>query len=147
MAFTSSTGGPMVDINVTPLVDVMLVLLIIFMLAVPALSYPLQMDLPQPGPQPKPTAATPDPIRIHIDAGNSLSWNGSPIALTALQARFDNVAIASRGADGRLDVNAQPKIQIETDSQADYDALAKVLSRAKNADLLKIEFVGVGPTQ
>ena len=55
MAFTSNSGGgPMADINVTPLVDVMLVLLIIFMVTVPPLSYPIQVDLPQPSTMPPP---------------------------------------------------------------------------------------------
>lgn len=144
MAFTSNSGSPMVDMNVTPLVDVMLVLLIIFMLAVPALSYPLQVDLPQ-GVPPKPITESPPPVRIHIDAGNAISWNGSPLAMGSLQARFDAVAALGGTAAGTIDVNRQPSIQIETDRDADYDALAKVLSRAKNANLLKIEFVGTGP--
>lgn len=145
MAFTSNTGSPMVDMNVTPLVDVMLVLLIIFMLAVPALSYPLQVDLPQAGPPQPITVTPPPPVRIHIDAGNSISWNGSPLALSSLQARFNTEGALGRTAAGTIDVNRQPTIQIETDRDADYDALAKVLSRAKNANLLKIEFVGTGP--
>ena len=86
MAFTSNSGGPMADINVTPLVDVMLCLLIIFMVTVPPLSYPIQVDLPQPTNSPPPPGTPPDPIRIRIDAGGSVSWNGSPTPLTTLPA-------------------------------------------------------------
>ena len=93
MAFTSNTGGPMADINVTPLVDVMLVLLIIFMVTVPALSYPIQVDLPQPNRNPPPPGNPPEPIRIHIDAGGSVSWNGSPTPLSTLAAQFEVEAI------------------------------------------------------
>ena len=64
MAFTSNSGGgPMADINVTPLVDVMLVLLIIFMVTVPPLSYPIQVDLPQPSTMPPPPGSPPPPVR------------------------------------------------------------------------------------
>jgi biopolymer transport protein ExbD len=139
MAFIASSGGRMVDINVTPLVDVMLVLLIIFMVTVPAVSYPLQMDLPQAGS--RADRNPPPPIRIHIDAGSTLSWNGSVISLDALPARFAAEAAPSLTPAGTFDSGRQPTIEIQTDSQAEYDTLAKVLSRAKNANLAKISFV------
>ena len=137
MAFSSNSGGgPMADINVTPLVDVMLVLLIIFMVTAPALSYPIPVELPQPSTTPPPPGNPPEPIHIRIDAGGTVSWNGSPTPLSTLQAQFD---VESARAEG--DVGKQPTIVIETDPDAEYDTLAKVLSRAKNADLIKISFV------
>src|SRR5207342_1673699 len=90
MAFTTnSTGGPMADMNVTPLVDGMLVLLIIFMVTVPPLSYPIQVDLPQPNRTPPPPGNPPEPIRVRIDAGGSVSWNGTPVSMQILQSQFD----------------------------------------------------------
>jgi biopolymer transport protein ExbD len=139
MAFIASSGGPMGEINVTPLVDVMLVLLIIFMVTVPAVSYPLQIDLPQG--HPPIDSNSPAPIRIHIDAGSTLSWNGSEISLGALQTRFAAEAARSLTPAGVIDAGLQPTIEIQTDSQADYDTLAKVLSRAKNANLVKVSFI------
>jgi biopolymer transport protein ExbD len=140
MAFTSNSGGgPMADINVTPLVDVMLVVLIIFMVTAPALSYPIPVELPQPSTIPPPPGIPPEPIRIRIDAGGTISWNGAPTPLSTLQAQFD---VESARAEG--DVARQPTIEIETDHEAEYDTLAKVLSRAKNADLVKISFVQPG---
>jgi len=137
MAFSSGGGsGPMADINVTPLVDVMLVLLIIFMVTAPALSYPIPVELPQPSTTPPPPGNPPEPIKIHIDAGGTVSWNGSPTPMSTLQAQFDVEAARAEG-----DVGKQPTIEIETDPDAEYDTLAKVLSRAKNADLVKISFV------
>jgi biopolymer transport protein ExbD len=137
MAFSSNSGGgPMADINVTPLVDVMLVLLIIFMVTAPALSYPIPVELPQPSTTPPPPGNPPEPIKIHIDAGGTVSWNGSPTPMSTLQAQFDVEAARAEG-----DVGKQPTIEIETDPDAEYDTLAKVLSRAKNADLVKISFV------
>ena len=148
MAFSSkSGGGPMADINVTPLVDVMLVLLIIFMVTVPALSYPIQVDLPQPSTAPPPPGNPPEPIRIRIDAGGSVSWNGSPTPLSTLQSQFDVEGARGETATGTVDATKQPAIEIETDRDAEYEMLAKVLSRAKNANLVKINFVDTGAAQ
>src|SRR5918993_1976773 len=142
MAFSSNSGGgPMADINVTPLVDVMLVLLIIFMVTVPALSYPIQVALPQPSTQPPPPGNPPEPIRIRIDAGGSVSWNGSPTPLSTLQSQFEVEGARGENPDGTITANKQPAIEIETDPEAEYESLAKVLSRAKNANLVKINFV------
>ena len=144
MAFSSNSGGPMADINVTPLVDVMLVLLIIFMVTVPPLSYPIQVDLPQPSNSPPPPGTPPEPIRIRIDAGGSVSWIGSPTPLTTLQSQFDVVGARGDNGNGGIESIKQPTIEIETDRDADYETLAKVLSRAKNANLVKISFVDTG---
>jgi biopolymer transport protein ExbD len=148
MAFTSNSGGgPMADINVTPLVDVMLVLLIIFMVTVPPLSYPIQVDLPQPSNVPPPPSNPPPAIRIRIDAGGSVSWNGSPTPMSTLQSQFDVEGARGDNGNGTIDATKQPTIEVETDRDAEYDTLAKVLSRAKNANLVKISFVDAGPAQ
>jgi biopolymer transport protein ExbD len=136
MAFTSAGGsGPMADINVTPLVDVMLVLLIIFMVTAPALSYQIQVDLPQrtsnPPPQPK---DPPEPIRLRIEAGGTITWNNSPIPLSVLQSSLEVEAQRT----------IQPTLEIDTDPDAQYEMLAKVLSRAKNSGMEKIAFVEPG---
>jgi biopolymer transport protein ExbD len=136
MAFTSNSGsGPMADINVTPLVDVMLVLLIIFMVTAPALSYQIQVDLPQrtsnPPPQPK---DPPEPIRLRIEAGGTVTWNNSPIPISVLQSSLEVEAQRAQ----------QPTLEIETDPDAQYEMLAKVLSRAKNSGMEKIAFVDPG---
>jgi biopolymer transport protein ExbD len=138
MAFSSNSGGgPMADINVTPLVDVMLVLLIIFMVTAPPMSHQIQVDLPQPTINPPPPPVNPpDPIKIRIDAGGGVLMNGTPIDLRSLEAQFDAV--------GELELDRQGKLEIDTDPEAEYDVLAKVLARAKNAKLTKIGFVKAG---
>ena len=141
MAFTSNTGGPMADINVTPLVDVMLVLLIIFMVTVPPLSYPIQVDLPQPNRNPPPPGNPPEPVRIRIDAGGSVTWNGTPVNMSILSSQFDVEGARGDTPTGSVDATKQPTIEIETDRDAEYEVLAKVLSRAKNANLAKISVV------
>lgn len=132
MAFSSnSSGGAMADMNVTPLVDVMLVLLIIFMVTAPPLSYQIQVDLPQRSNQlPPPDKNPPEPIDIHIQTGGTVAWNGSPVPMATLQAQFN--------VEGARDV--QPTINITVDPDAEYETLAKVLARTKNADLKKISF-------
>ncbi|MBW8313010.1 MAG: biopolymer transporter ExbD [Rhizobium sp.] len=144
MAFSSNSGaGPMADINVTPLVDVMLVLLIIFMVTAPALSYQIQVDLPQrtsnPPPPPK---DPPEPIRLRIDAGGTVTWNNTPIPMSTLQSALE-VEVERAGGD----LSRQPTVEIETDVDAQYETLAKVLSRTKNAGMAKIAFVEPGVQQ
>ena len=86
MSTGGAGGGPMCDINVTPLVDVMLVLLIIFMVTAPILSYPIDIDLPQKSLTPPPEQKNPpEPIDLRIDAANQIFWNDSPVPMSALR--------------------------------------------------------------
>ena len=135
MAFASNSGGgAMADINVTPLVDVMLVLLIIFMVTMPIQSVPVDVDLPQktlnPPPQPK---DPPDPISLRIDAAGQVFWNNTPTPVNALQTMMRT--------EVERDPTNQPTLEIETSDDADYGVLATVLASAKNADMVKIGFV------
>ena len=135
MAFASgSGGGPMADINVTPLVDVMLVLLIIFMVTAPILSYPIDVNLPQRTLNPPPNPKTPPPpVSLRIDASGTVFWNNSPIDIRALEQTMK--------AEVAKDPTNQPLLEIDVNPDADYGILAKVLARAKNADMQKIGFV------
>ena len=135
MAFASNSGGgPMADINVTPLVDVMLVLLIIFMVTAPILSYAIDIDLPQKSLTPPPEKLNPpDPIELRIDASGQVYWNASPVPLSALQNMME--------AEVERDPRNQPTLQIDTNDDADYGILAKVLAAARNAQMQKIGFV------
>ena len=135
MAFSSGGGsGPMADINVTPLVDVMLVLLIIFIVTAPVMTYPIAVDLPQRVLNPPPvTQEPPPPIDIRIDASNQVTWNNSPVAVGELQQRMES--------EVQRDPTNQPTLEIDTNADADYGVLAKVLAEAKNAQMQKIGFV------
>jgi biopolymer transport protein ExbD len=135
MAFASSGGGgPLADINVTPLVDVMLVLLIIFMVTMPIQSFPIKVDLPQKTDKPlENPKEPPEPIRLRIDASNQVYWNDSPTPLTALQNMMK--------AEVDRDPSNQPTLEIDANDDAEYDVLAKVLAAAKNAEMIKIGFV------
>ncbi|PIQ38162.1 MAG: biopolymer transporter ExbD [Lysobacterales bacterium CG17_big_fil_post_rev_8_21_14_2_50_64_11] len=132
MAFSSkSGGGAMADINVTPLVDVMLVLLIIFMVTAPMASYQIQVDLPQPSKNLEQPKDPPKPIRLRIDGNGQLFWDGSPLPTAALQPQLQIEATR----------DPQPTLELETNGETRYEVLADVLSTAKNAGMEKIGFV------
>jgi biopolymer transport protein ExbD len=131
MAFSTGGGsGPMADINVTPLVDVMLVLLIIFMITVPMLSHKIKIDLPQPTLNPPPLNP-PEPITLGVRMGGQLYWNDEPITEPALQAQLRVTA----------QKNPQPELQIQADRSTKYQQVATVMADAKNAGMQKIGFL------
>lgn len=132
MAFSSGGSGAMADINVTPLVDVMLVLLIIFMVTAPIMSYEIPIDLPQPTRNPiDPPADPPPPIRLRIDESGQLFWDNSQLPKTALKPSL--MVESTR--------DPQPTLEIETSPEVRYEVLAEVLATAKNAGMIKIGFV------
>lgn len=133
MAFASGDGsGTMADINVTPLVDVLLVLLIIFMVTAPLASYPVGVDLPQRTLNPpEPPKDPPAPIRLKIDPSGGLFWDNMPLPKSALEPSL--LVEASR--------DPQPTLEVETAQEAQYQYLAEVLTLARNAGMEKIGFV------
>ena len=133
MAFSSGgSGSAMADINVTPLVDVLLVLLIIFMVTAPMASYEIQIDLPQQSrTPPEQQKDPPPPVRIRIDQSGSLFWDNQPMPKAAVEASM--ILEAQR--------DPQPMIELETAGDAQYEKLTDVLAMAKNAGLEKIGFV------
>ena len=136
MAFTTDSGKnqPMADINVTPLVDVMLVLLIIFIVTAPVMTYPIDVDLPQRVINPPPQLREPPPpIDLRIDASGQVTWNNNPVQVSALQSMMEN--------EVQRDPTNQPLLQIDANPDSQYEVMAKVLAAAKNAQMLKIGFV------
>ena len=135
MAFSSGGNrGPMADINVTPLVDVMLVLLIIFIVTAPIMTYPIAVDLPQRVLNPPPvTRDPPPPIDLRVDASNQVYWNNSPVNVGDLQQKMEE--------EVQKDPTNQPELRIEASPDSEYDVMAKILAQAKNAQMKKIGFV------
>jgi biopolymer transport protein ExbD len=122
----------MADINVTPLVDVMLVLLIIFMITAPILTHRIKIDLPQPAPNPPPQIDNPpDPIVLSVRTSGQFYWNDEPLTEDGLQAQL---RVASQK-------NPQPELQIQADKTAKYQLVATVMADAKNAGMTKIGFL------
>ena len=135
MAFSSGSGkGPMADINVTPLVDVMLVLLIIFIVTAPIMTYPIEVALPQRVINPPPQVREPPPpIDLRIDATNQVFWNNSPVAVGTLQQMMET--------EVQRDPTNQPELRIDSSNDSEYETTARVLAAAKNAQMMKINFV------
>jgi biopolymer transport protein ExbD len=131
MAFSvKSTGGPMADINITPLIDVMLVLLIIFMVTAPIPLQKIKIDLPQPNPNIVQPQNPPEPINLKIDASGALYWNDTPVDELGLKAQFAVIAQQTN----------QPEIQIKAADATAYQYVATVLADAKQYNLVKIGF-------
>ncbi|MBH1666000.1 biopolymer transporter ExbD [Stenotrophomonas maltophilia] len=133
MAFSSAgRNGPLAEINVTPLVDVMLVLLIIFIVTAPIVARPIAVQLPQATDR---VVARPDPppIELRLDAANQLSWNGQPLAIADLQSRLQ--AQAGEHA-GNL-----PELRIATDPAAEYEGMARILAAAEATGMERVAFV------
>lgn len=132
MAFSTNTnsGGPMAEINVTPFVDVALVLLIIFMITAPLASHKVKVELPnatlnQPPDQPQ------EPITLAVKDGGELFWNDEPVTEAMLQAQL-------RVAAQRT---PQPELQIRADKTTKYHIISTVMTDARNAGMVKIGFI------
>jgi biopolymer transport protein ExbD len=124
----------MADMNVVPLVDVMLVLLILFIVTMPIQSVPVDVDLPQRSVvPPDQTREPPEPVSLRIDAGGQVFWNNTPTPVSALQTMMRT--------EVERDPTNQPALEIDTNESAEYGILAQVLAAAKNAEMVKIAFV------
>ena len=121
--------APMADMNVVPLVDVMLVLLVIFIVTAPLLTHAVKIDLPKASSSVNVTK--PEHIEFGIRDNGELFWNGQPVALEALAQRF--AAESSR--------QPQPEIHIRADRFVHYEKVAQVMALAARAGLARIGFV------
>ncbi len=135
MAFSAAgnSGRPLADINVTPLVDVMLVLLIIFIVTAPMVAIPIPVDLPQHTDRVIERPEPPPPIELRVDAGNQLYWNGQPLARADVQSRLSEQAQVHAGN--------LPELRIAASPDAQYEVMAQVLAAANNAHMERIAFV------
>jgi len=125
----SGPSQPMADINVTPLVDVMLVLLVIFIITAPLLSYAIKLELPNdPAPASEPAPAT---VRLSIDAAGAVFWDGEPVSDEELAARMT----------GAAKTTTLPELHLRADKATRYERISFVLSTAQQAGLAKIGFV------
>jgi len=143
MAFSSAgRSGPLADINVTPLVDVMLVLLIIFIVTAPIVARPIPVQLPQATDRTIDRPEPPPPIELRLDASNQLSWDGQPTQLS-----WDGQPMAIGDLQGRLQAQAGehagnlPELRIATDPAAEYEGMARILAAAEATGMERIAFV------
>lgn len=131
-----SGGGEIVDINTTPLIDVMLVLIIMLIVTLPVMTHAVKLDMPRP--DNAPPAAPPVVINILIDYDNSISWNGTPVP---------NLATLERYFRTESQNEPQPQVAIEAHPRARYDAVAQVLASAQRNSMVKMGIVGTDKFQ
>jgi biopolymer transport protein ExbD len=119
----------MSEINTTPLVDVMLVLLVIFIITAPLLTHAVKIDLPQASSQPLPEK--PELVSVSIDAAGKYYWNNQPTTQAELKAKL---GIAAKQ-------NPQPELNIRADKETRYQVLASLMADINNAGITKLGFV------
>ncbi|ENO83449.1 biopolymer transport protein ExbD/TolR [Thauera linaloolentis 47Lol = DSM 12138] len=123
--------GPASEINMVPLIDVMLVLLIVFMITAPLLTHAVKIDLPQAASQP--SEDKPETVALALDADGGLFWNDEPLPAEALGQRLREAAARS----------PQPELHLRADQGTRYQKLAEVMSLAREAGIGKMGFVTV----
>ncbi len=124
--------GSMCDINTTPLIDVMLVLLIMFIITIPVMTHAVKLDMPRPTDAPPPPVR-PEVIDVEIDFDGTVLWNSTPVTLEALEGYFRTES----------QKEPQPELHLRPDKRARYDVVAKVLASAQRNRMQKIGFVNV----
>jgi len=133
MSMSIGGGGedePMMEMNMTPLIDVLLVLLVMFIITIPVMTHAVKLDMPRANNAP--SQSNPVVINLEIDFDGTVLWNGSPVTVDALDGYFRREAAA----------DPQPELHIRPNKRASYDIVARVLAAAQRNGLLKIGFVG-----
>ena len=129
-SFNQSGNTPlMAEINMVPLIDVMLVLLVIFIITAPLMTHAVKVNLPQAASQPN--LPKPETIQLSIKADGSVYWNAEPVVAAAWQARMDAAAQQT----------PQPEIHIRADGDLAYRNVAQIMADAAHAGLTKLGFV------
>jgi biopolymer transport protein ExbD len=128
----NAEAEPMMEINTTPLIDVMLVLLIMLIITIPVQTHAVKLDLPVNDP----TVVQPpiDPIKnvLSINAQDQVLWNGSPVSMSQLRSYLDTTQ----------QMNPVPELHLQPDATARYEIVDEVLAVTKQAHVQKMGFVG-----
>jgi biopolymer transport protein ExbD len=132
MSGGSDDGEPMMEMNTTPLIDVMLVLLIMFIITIPIQTHAVKVDLPQNSDKTNPPPVDPQKNKIVIDPAGTISWNGNPVDILTLRQYLD----ATKA------INPEPELHFQPDRQARYAKVDEVLAVIKRAEVGKLGFIG-----
>ncbi|GAA0728475.1 ExbD/TolR family protein [Sphingomonas japonica] len=131
MSGGNDDGEPMMEMNTTPLIDVMLVLLIMFIITIPIQTHAVKVDLPQDSNQPL-TDVDPVKNKVTIDAQGNIGWNGSPV----------NEVVLAQYLDQTLQLPTEPELHFQPDRDARYETVDQVLAIIKRANITKLGFIG-----
>ena len=131
MSAGQADGEPMMEMNTTPLIDVMLVLLIMFIITIPVQTHAVKLDLPAPAP---PTNAPIDPVfnQVDIDFLSNIYWNKTEVDLRTLKSYMKQAA----------DMPSQPELRLRPEGLAKYSVVDEVMASAQQAGITKMGFVG-----
>jgi len=127
----SAEGDVIPDMNTTPLIDVMLVLLIMFIITIPVQTHAVKLDLPAPAP---PTNAPIDPVfnQVDIDFLSNIYWNKTEVDMPTLKSYMKQAA----------DMPTQPELRLRPEGLAKYSVVDEVMASAQQAGITKMGFVG-----
>ncbi|NBC37727.1 biopolymer transporter ExbD [Novosphingobium sp. FSY-8] len=125
-------GEPMSEMNTTPLIDVMLVLLIMFIITIPVATHSVDIDLPTPNPHAVKPPIDPVKNKLIVAPDDKILWNGTPI----------EIGILAQNLKDSTQLPVEPELQFEPDAQAGYDMSARVLNVIKASGVTKFGFVG-----
>jgi len=130
MQVGSGDDDSMCDINTTPLIDVMLVLLIVFIITIPVLTHAVKLDNTIGNPPPPTTQ--PEVINLEVDFDGTILWNATPVDMPTLTQYLASEA----------EKVPQPEVHLRPNKRAKYDIVAKVLAACQRNKIKKIGFVG-----
>jgi biopolymer transport protein ExbD len=128
----NSDGEPMMDMNVTPLIDVMLVLLIMFIITIPIQTHAVKLDLPVNQQNNPPPPIEPVKNKVVVTAQGQVLWNGSPVSMEQLRQYLDVTQ----------QMNPVPELHLQPEATARYELVDQVLAVTKKAHVQKMGFVG-----
>jgi len=128
----NTAGEPMMDINMTPLIDVMLVLLIMFIITIPIQTHAVKLDLPIDNPNDPPPPIDPVKNKIVVTAGGEILWNGGAVNPQQLRQYLE---ISQQ-------MNPIPELHLQPEPEARYELVDEVLAITKRAQVEKMGFVG-----
>lgn len=127
-AYAASASKPMMEMNTTPLIDVLLVLLVMLIMAVPIATHQTQVDLPQA----RGSASDVRQVTLTVDAGGQPYWDGVAVDSATLRQRLAQVAAQAQ----------QPVVRFQPDPQASYDAVVHVINLTSDARIENLAFIG-----
>jgi len=125
-------GSPMMEMNMTPLIDVLLVLLIMFIITIPIQTHAVKVDLPVNSPNPPQNPIDPEKNKISIDASGTVAWNGSPVDEVTLRQYLDQSA----------GMTPEPELHFQPDPESKYEVVDRTLAVIKRSAITKLGFIG-----